>query len=156
MKTSTAEKHASEETPQGRVVYLHAGVALGVVLGRAEGGRWRVRLHGAERELPADPCVDPALLDDAVASGARVLIDGGAEPAIVGAVVTSRPVAYGRDGALDVRAPRVTVDAASEVTLKTPWSFVRLNQSDAEVFGQRVVLRAREVARFLARMISMN
>lgn len=156
MKTSIAEKVVSEETPQGRVVYLQRGVALGVLLGRAEGGAWRVRVHGAERELPADPSVDPALLAECVETGARVLIDGDAAPAIVGAVVTARPVSYGRDGAVAVRAPRVTVEAAEAVTLKTPWSFLRLNQSDAEVYGQRVVLRAREVARFLARLISMN
>lgn len=155
MKT-TAVRNDTPDEPRARVSVLHGGVALGVVLGRGAGGRWRVRVHGVEREVEADPAVDGSLLDEAAATGARVLLEGGAEPVVVGAVLTARPVQYAPDGTVHVRAPAVTVEAQTEVTLKTPWSFLRLNQSDAEVYGHRVVLRAREVARFLARMISMN
>jgi hypothetical protein len=65
-------------------------------------------------------------------------------------------VAYGRDGALEVAAPRVTVDAGESVVLKTPWAFMQLRQGEAELYGNKVLLRAREVARVLARMIALN
>lgn len=152
---SAAEREGVEEV-SAKVLPLHGAVALGVLVGRAEGARWRARIHGQERLVRADDAVDPALLEEAVASGARVLIEGGVDPCIVGAVMTSRPVVHGRDGSVHVRAPELTVEAERVVTLKTPWSFLRLNQSDAELYGQRVVVKAREVARLLARLISMN
>jgi hypothetical protein len=55
-----------------------------------------------------------------------------------------------------VRAPRVVVEAASEALVKTPWSFLRLNQSEVEIAGVKVLTRAREVAKILARVISLN
>lgn len=155
MKNAAEDRLAGEEGP-AKVVPIHGAIALAVVLGRGDDGRWRVRVHGQERVVSADPSVDPALLDEAAACGARVLIEGGVEPCVVGAVMTSRPVSYARDGSLSVSAPTVKLEAERDVTLKTPWSFLQLNQSDAELYGNRVVLKAREVARVLARLISMN
>ena len=154
MKATSAEKERDEA--RATVHPLPHALALGVVLGPSDDGRWRVRVHGQERVVAADDAVDPTLLAEAAETGARVLVEGGAEPRVVGAVMTARAVSYARDGAVRVKAPAVEIDAAREVTLKTPWSFLRLHQSDAELFGQRVVVRAREVARVLARMIAMN
>lgn len=130
-------------------------VALGLLRAR-EGARWRVRVGAVERWLAADASVDPALLDDALASGARVLIDGAGDGAIVGVVMTARPVVVDRDGAVELKAARVTVDASESVLLKTPWSFAQLRQGEVELYGNRVLLRAREVAKVLARMIALN
>lgn len=130
-------------------------VALGVLVAR-EGVLWRVRVGAAERALAVDPGVDPTLLDEACATGARVLIDGTGEGTVVGVVMTARPVTYGRDGAVSVEASRVTVEARESVLLKTPWSFVQLRQGEAELYGNKVLLRAREVAKVLARMIALN
>src|SRR3954468_10416162 len=76
-------------------------VALGVVLGEAGGGRWRVRAGGVERLLAADASVDPALLREAAASGARVVLDAGSEAAVIaGVLATQRALTIDRDGAV--------------------------------------------------------
>jgi hypothetical protein len=51
-----------------------------------------VRVGAGERVLAVDPGVDPTLLDEACATGARVLIDGSGEGTVVGVVLTARPV----------------------------------------------------------------
>lgn len=150
---------ASHEVPveaSARAGVAHATVALGVLVAPSQDGRWRVRVGGTEREAAVDASVDPALLDDAAAQGARVLLDAGEDLVIVGVVLTARPVSHARDGSVTVRAPRVVVEAASEALVKTPWSFLRLNQSEVEIAGVKVLTRAREVAKILARVISLN
>ena len=57
---------------------------------------------------------------------------------------------------MSVEASRVTVEARESVLLKTPWSFVQLRQGEAEPYGNKALLRAREVARVLAAMIALN
>jgi hypothetical protein len=157
MKRAVARKvdAAAEEAVASTAAPRLPAVGLGTLVAR-EGDRWRVRVAGAEHPLAVDAAVDPALLDEALASGARVLVDGAGDGAVVGVVLTARPVAYGRDGALEVAAPRVTVDAGESVVLKTPWAFMQLRQGEAELYGNKVLLRAREVARVLARMIALN
>ncbi len=154
-KVVTASHEAPVETGT-RTGAVQGAVALGALVAPVGDGRWRVRVGGVEREAAVDASVDPALLDDAAAQGARALLDAGEGLVIVGVVLTARPVSHARDGSVTVRAPRVVVEAASEALVKTPWSFLRLNQSEVEIAGVKVLTRAREVAKILARVIALN
>jgi hypothetical protein len=42
------------------------------------------------------------------------------------------------------------------VLARTGGAFVQVKDDEAEVYGTRVITRAREVAKILARMISLN
>jgi len=101
--------------------------------------------------------VDPALVEDARAQGARVLIDAaGSEALIVGVVLTARPVVIDREGDIRATARRIVLSASREVLAKTAAAFVQVKDDEVEVYGTRVITRAREVAKVLARMISLN
>jgi len=133
-------------------------VSLAKVVGPAAAG-WRVRMGGRPRIVAADASVDPALLEDAAKSGATVVIDENAEgggAAIVGVLATSRAVTIDKNGVVDARVKRFRITADEEALLRTMTAFVRLKGDDAEVYGNEVVTRARELCRIFGRMIKLN
>ncbi|MFO0604177.1 MAG: hypothetical protein U0324_13430 [Polyangiales bacterium] len=133
-----------------------AGVALGVVEASAGDGQWRVRVGAAVYAMACDPSVDPRVVDEAAASGARVVVDLAAEPVIVGALVTARPVTVGRDGVVSLEVKRFVVTAAEEALLRTRSAFVQVKGADVESYGNRVVSRARELLKVLGRNVRIN
>jgi hypothetical protein len=155
MKTATATKMKTRFDPEPD--HAGGGIALARVLGRAPGG-WRVQAGGSERLATLDPAVDPALVDEALATGARVVLDTSALPAavIVGTLTTARPVSLDRHGDLTVRARRVLLDATERALVRIPGAFVELKKGEVEVYANRVLTRARELAKTLAAMISLN
>jgi hypothetical protein len=100
--------------------------------------------------------VDPALLDEASATGARVLLETEPVPLIVGVVQVARTPSINREGDFIAKARRVVLEGQREVQLKTTRAFVRLHHEDVELFGRNVLTRAREAAKILARMIDLN
>ena len=132
------------------------GVALGTVLGR-EGDRWRVLTPSGEPLLPLDPSVDPLLIEEARASGARVLVEVRPRGAtVVGVVQTSRALQIDRRGVVDAQVERLSIQARGEAVLKTFSAYLQLKAGDAELRGVRTLIRAREMAKVLARIISLN
>jgi|SRR3954469_14121990 hypothetical protein len=127
---------------------------LGRVLGR-DRDRFRIEWRGREEIARCDPAVDPALLDEAMASGARIVVEDGPEPVIVGALAIARTIAVDREGAIRVSVKQFEV-TAEEALLKTTSAFVSLKGDEVELFGRRIVSRARELARILARAIQLN
>lgn len=138
-----------------KVVYVQAPVLLGRLI-RREDDQWWVTLAGAERRLPVDSSVDPALLDEASGRGARVLIDQSDEPVIVGVVATQRSLVIDEEGEVDARVERFRLTAAREVLLRTPGAFVRAKAREVEVFGNKVLSRGRELAKMMAAVIELN
>jgi len=135
-----------------------SGSASSVLLARVlarEGDLFRVRCGGRESLVGCDPSVDPALVEAAIASGARVVVEDGPEAAIVGALATSRTVEVGRDDSVRLSFERFEV-SANTALVQTPSAFVSLKDDEVEVFGRRIVSRARELARILARAIQLN
>lgn len=166
MKRSAVKSGAGRgpEAPRAReVVETTASVAalsgpslvLASVVSR-EGERWRVRAGGAEALAALEPTVDPALIEAARASGARVVLELGEAPVIVGTLQTARALTVGRDGDVDVEARAFTVTATEKVVMRAPGAFVMVSSGEVEVFANRVLTRAREVARTLAAMIKFN
>lgn len=141
--------------PATRAVYAPPPVQLGVVVAR-EGDRWRVRVGREERLLSRDASVDEALVDEAMATGARVVVDLDEGPAVVGVLLTRRALTVTPDGDVEASVRRFKVSARDEAVLQTPGAFVRAKGDEVELFGARVLTRAREVARILARMIKLN
>ncbi len=132
------------------------GVGLGAVVG-AEGSRWRVRTAAGEVLVPLDPSVDPLLVEEARASGARVLLERGPGGAVlVGVVQTSRALRIDRDGVVEAEVERFSLQARSEAVLKTVSAFLQLKAGEVELRGIRTLVRAREMAKVLARIISLN
>lgn len=146
---------ASPRRPPPRVVHPEPAVQLGRVTGRA-GALWRVAVGARERLLPLDPAVDPALLEEALASGARVVIDGAGAPCVAGVLLSARPLTIDRAGDVAASVRRLAVRVADEALLATPRAFVRVAGEEVELFGNRVLARAREVAKILGRLIALN
>src|SRR5690606_34097664 len=100
-----------------------------------------------------DESVDPALLDEAHATGARVLVEAGGTPSIVGVVATRRALTLDREGRVTAEVTSLEVSAQEQVLLKIPGAFVRAKAREIEVYGERVLTRARNLAKILAAMI---
>lgn len=120
-----------------------------------DGARWRVRVGAREHVVDVDPCVDPALLREACAGGARVVVSTD-EHVIVGLLQTARGMTIGRDGAVAAKVTRFDVEAAESATLRTGAAFVRVLGDEVETYGVRVIARARELAKILGRMVKIN
>jgi len=131
------------------------GIRLAAVVGR-EGDRFRVRAGRWERLAACDPSVDPALVEAARASGARVVLEEGPAPVIVGALATRRAVEVGPGEEVHLSVKRFTVEATEEAVLRTRSAFLRVKGDEVELFGGRILSRARELARVLARAIQLN
>jgi hypothetical protein len=133
------------------------GIGLGLIVGEAD-GRWRTRVGGRERLLDADPSVDPALLREAAASGARVVLEASEEgaPVIVGVLATRRALTVDRTGAVEAEVRRLALTATEEALLRGPDAFVRLKLDEVELYGRRVVSRARELCRIMGRLVKIN
>ncbi len=140
---------------QPKVVYVQAPVVLGKLVAREEGG-WLARIGGVERVMPAEDQVDQVLLEEAMERGARVIIDQGEEPVIVGVVATQRTLVIDEGGSVDAEVERFVISARREVLLKTPGAFVRAKRREIEVYGDKVLTRGRELAKVLAAMIELN
>ena len=142
------------DTARPRVVYLQPPIVLGVLLERVE-EKYRVRVGSTEAVLDVDPCVDPALLEEALETGARVVVDS-ATQTVCGLLTTSRSVRIDRNG--DVRADvrRFEMNANEDLLLKTPGSFLHLDDDRVELFAKETLVRARGALRALARLIKLN
>jgi hypothetical protein len=158
-RSTSPEPSAAPAAPSARaeprLVYTQAPVLLARVVDEVEGG-FRVELGTITKVMPIDASVDPALIREACASGARVLVDQTASPVIVGVVATRRSLSIERDGSVAARVERFEVDAKREIVLKTPGAFVRAMPHEVELYGERVVTRARNLVKLLAAMIKIN
>ncbi|MBZ0117880.1 MAG: hypothetical protein K8H88_12835 [Sandaracinaceae bacterium] len=155
---SRTKSRATSEPKLGgspKLVYTQAPVLLGKLAERTSEG-WLVDLGAVRREVGADASVDPVLLDEALARGSRVLIDASGEPCIVGVVMTARAITIDPQGDVRASVRSFAVEAQDEVVLKVPGAFVRAMGREVEVYGERVVTRARHLAKILAAMIKLN
>jgi hypothetical protein len=132
-----------------------SGCAVLVRVIAREGDRFRVGHGGREHLVACDPSVDPLLVEEAIATGARVVLEQGPQACIVGALATARAVAIDRAGRVDIEVKRFEV-SAEEALIKTASAFVSLKSGEVEIFGGRVLSRARELVRVLARAIQLN
>ena len=137
--------------PAAREAASPGSLRLARVAGR-EGDLFRVVLGRREQVVACDPSVDPALIEEAIASGARVVVE---EDTIVGTLATARSIPVDRQGAVQISVTRFEV-TAREALLKTGSAFVSIKNDEVEIFGRRILSRARELARVLARAIQLN
>jgi hypothetical protein len=129
-----------------------SGLATARLLERTDEG-WRVMIRGQQRSLPVDAAVDPALLVAAHQRGARVLCESGC---IIGVVQTERALTIDRHDAIDAQVDRLRLQVRREAVIQDAKAFIAIKSGDVELYGRRVLTRAREVAKVLARMISLN
>lgn len=145
-----------KKTPQPRgVVYTAPPLALARVVGEDAGG-FRVSVHGHEATAALDASVDPRVVRRAIESGARVVVEAGATPLIVGALVTSAALEVDRDGSVHAEVDRFEIHARSEAMLKTPHAFVRLRGRVLEHYATEVRVRGRDLVKVLAAVIGLN
>jgi hypothetical protein len=130
------------------------GLALGRVL-EVQAPRARVHVGAGERWLAIDPSVDPALVERARQTGARVVIELGPEPVLAGVLMTARAVELDRKGDVALQVGRFTLDA-EDVLLRTPRAFLRLHRQIAELFADELVARGRLLTRILGKAIKLN
>lgn len=128
---------------------------LATVLAEESSG-WRVRLGRTEHVLSLDASVDPALVREALETGARVLVELSAPHVLVGVVQTSRALRVNRQGGVEAHVEKFELHARQGATVKTSGAFMQVKGSEVELYGTRILTRAREVAKILARMINLN
>jgi len=133
-----------------------SGLGLAELLAGGSEARWHVRVGTFTLEAEVDPSVDPAFLEECRRDGRRVLITGGARPLIVGALQARRALEIDREGRVNAEVESFHIKATSEVTLQTAAAFIQLKAEEIELYGERVLTRARGLAKTLARMISLN
>lgn len=150
-----AEAAKRKPRAAGGVVYTAPPLALARVVGEQD-GRFRISVNGHEREAVLDPSVDPRVVHAAIASGARVVVEAGAEPVVVGALVTTPALGVDRDGNVHAEVERFEIHARSEAMLKTPHAFVRLRGRVLEHYAAEVRVRGRDLVKVLAAVIGLN
>ncbi|MBX3276027.1 MAG: hypothetical protein KF729_37595 [Sandaracinaceae bacterium] len=140
-----------------RVVYTNAPLQLARLIER-DGVAWALELGGERRTVEAGPDVDPALLDEVLERGGRVLVESTSNGAltIAGVVQTQRTLTVDADGEVNVDVKAFRVRAERELLLSSAHAFVRIKRKDIELYGGEVLTRAREVARIIGRLISLN
>jgi len=125
--------------------------------GLVEATFWRVRVGLKETVARVDPSLDLALLEDLSSQQGNVVLHGPAEsPTILGALTTHRPIHLDDRGDLHVSARRIVLDAADRVLARVPGAFMEVKGEEVEIYANRVVTRARELAKMLAAMIKIN
>ena len=163
MTTTTAKKPrdgslsptAERVEAAPRVVYTSAPLSLGRLLRESDAG-WVLSTAGEEREVPAHETVDPALLREALETQAPVLLDSSGSPVIVGVIATRRTLTVDGEGRVEAKVKSLRIDAAEEVLLSTPGAYLRAKNRAVEVYGNRVLTRARDVVKILSAMIKLN
>lgn len=161
LKNLEAEEAEPLAEPQRQVRLIPAPTAAlpPMSLGRLvapEGQGWRVRIGAAEYVLPVDDSVDPALLEEARASGARVVVEASEAPVIVGLLATRKALQVERDGAVNARVRSFSVTAEEKALLRAPGAFLQVTAGEVELYADRVLTRARQMAKILATLIKLN
>ncbi len=75
---------------------------------------------------------------------------------VVGVVQTSRALHIDRRGVVEAEVERFSIQSRTEAVLKTFSAYLHLKAGEAELRGVRTLIRAREMAKVLARIISLN
>ncbi|MGE0784920.1 MAG: hypothetical protein AB7S26_04465 [Sandaracinaceae bacterium] len=151
---SEAIDGAQRATP--KVVFTQPPLQLARLV-REEDGAFVVAIAGTERRAERAEDVDPALLREVVERGGRVLVetqDGHLE--IAGVLTTRRPLEIDMNGDVSATVRTLRLRAAREVLLTTERAMMRIKGEDVELYGREVLARARDVAKILGRLISLN
>lgn len=157
---SNVEAVASSATSERpKVVYTQPPLQLARLIAEEEADGWRIELGGVERVVEASSDVDPALLRDVVRRAGRVLIEtlsADGAPRIAGVLQVRRTLEIDEHGDLVASLRSMQVRATREIQLTTERALVWIKGDDLELYGKEVLTRAREVAKILGRLISLN
>ena len=143
------------QTP-ARVVYSQAPVQLGRLVSLEDSADAVVEIGGAAVQCEIDPSVDPALLQESLRTKARVLIENGNKPLVVGVVATQRSLNIDRDGRVIADLTTLSVRVKEEVVLRTREAFLRVKGREVESYAGEIITRARDTVRVLVALIRMN
>ena len=117
-----------------------------------------VRLGGREVVAALDPSVSPVVVRTAIARGERLIVEREEGRLVVLGSLRTAPVP-GLDEADEyvLRARRISIEAADEVSLKTgSASFVLRARGYIESLAQNITARAASVHKIIGRMIHLN
>jgi len=152
--SETVEPTVVSERP--KVVYTLPPLQLARLLGEVEGG-WNIEIGGGERRVEASADVDPALLREVAARKGRVLVETSeGAPKIAGVLQVRRALEIDASGDVEATVRSMRVRAKREIQLTTERALIWIKGEDIEIYGKEVLTRAREVAKILGRLISLN
>ncbi|XXX80862.1 hypothetical protein WMF30_19080 [Sorangium sp. So ce134] len=118
----------------------------------------RLRAGGASVEAAVDPAVSASVLRTALARGERVIVEadrGGFT--VVGALRTAATPGVDEADEFRIKASRVTVDAAHEISLVSGAATLVLRAvGQVETLAENIVSRASSVHKIIGRMIRLN
>ena len=152
---SQSDEESGVIATPARVVYTQPPVQLGRVVS-TDKLEYLVTIGGHDTPCVLDETVDPALVEEARLSGARVLLENGATPTIVGVIATQRSLAIDREGNVDADLTSFSVRAKEEILMRTREAFLRVRGREVETFAGEILTRARDTVRMLGALIRMN
>lgn len=156
-KLVPAESGATRAKRAPRRETLGAGLHAGVIELRS-GGAFQVRLPAGGRcKATLDDEVDPALAEECLRSGRRVVLcDGERGPVIVGALQTSAPVVKTADGAVTIEGRELRLKAKERVVIDTGATSLRMAENGAVRFeGEKMVIDMPALVRILAASVEL-
>jgi hypothetical protein len=132
---------------------LHAGRLESV-----SNGRFLVRLAtGTRIHAAVDEDVDPALAEECLREGRRVIVtDGERGPVIIGALQTAPSIARREDGNLSLEARDVRIRASRALVLEAGPVTLRVDKSGVlRLDGERMVVDMGAVVRFVTPLVEL-
>lgn len=132
---------------------LHAGV-----IELRSGNAFQVRLAtGTRCKATLDDEVDPALAEECLRSGRRVVLcDGERGPLIVGALQTSAPIVKSADGAVTIEGRELRLKAKERVVVDAGSTSLRMAESGAVRFeGEKMVIDMPALVRILSASVEL-
>lgn len=138
-----------------------AGLGPGLHAGTIElrsGRSFQVRTAaGALVTATLDDEVDPALAEDCLCSGRRVVLaDGESGPVILGALQTSAPVVKDPDGCVTIQGRELRLRADKQVVIDAGPVSLRLHESGAvRVEGEKMVIDMPALLRILSASVEL-
>lgn len=131
--------------------------ALGWLLG--EGDHYEVRIGATIAKVVLDPSFHPAVARTARERREAVLVTRapGGELVVVGALRTSPTPGVDEMDEISLKAKRIRIEATQDAEIRAGVAVIALRAvGDIETYAERIVSRAEELQKLVARMLRLN
>jgi hypothetical protein len=126
---------------------------------RVEAGVAEIDFAGSPREAFIEATVHPSVIETAMDRGENVLVTSGADGVfrIIGAVRTQPTPGVDAMDEIKLKANRIELEADQEVQVRSGVAIIAVRAvGEVETYAERIVSRAEELQKIVARMLRLN